>query len=337
MSQITSLYVHKVLSQVSAGVETADLLADLGIRPGATVDPAQMVSSSDFYDFFASVADRDPDGLSLPLRIGATMRSDDYGAFGLAWKTAPSLRGSYARSQRYGRVLGSAETYTLEQSNDGWMFSLDKAGDGRLGMTLSNEASVSAVDVISREVSTASFVPGAVFFRHAARGDVSVYEEHFRCPVYFETGRDALLVSEDLLDAPNRLGDETVAAFFDRHLEQELTSAANDDGLEQRVRRAVAEVLSEGVPTLSSIASELGLGSRTLQRRLSDSGHSFQNVVDMARRDLARRLLRETNYSLGEIAFLTGFSEQSAFTRAFKRWAGQTPRSYRLGSTTQKN
>lgn len=337
MSQITSLYVHKILSQVSTGVETADLLEGIGIMPGAAVDPKQMVSSTKFYDFFASLAARDPDGLSLPLRIGATMRSDEYGAFGLAWKTAPSLRGSYTRSQRYGHVLGSAETYTLEQSNDGWFFSLDKAGDGRLGMLLSNEASMSAVDVISREVTSASFQPLAVYFKHAARGDTAVYEAHFGCPVVFDSPRDALLISEDTLDAPNRLGDETVAGFFDRHLEQELASIANDGGLEQRVRRAVAGVLSEGVPTLSSIASQLGIGTRTLQRRLSESGHSFQSVVDMARRDLARRLLRETDYSLGEIAFLTGFSEQSAFTRAFKRWAGQTPRSYRLGPTPHKS
>lgn len=318
-------------------METADLLEKLGIMPGTDVDPRQMVSSTKFYDFFASLVARDPDGLSLPLRIGATMRSDEYGAFGLAWKTAPSLRGSYARSQRYGHVLGSAETYMLEQSNDGWFFSLDKAGDGRLGMLLSNEASMSAVDVISREVTTANFLPLAVYFKHAARGDTSVYEAHFGCPVIFDSPRDALLISEETLDAPNRLGDETVVSFFDRHLEQELASVANDAGLEQQVRRAVARVLSEGVPTLFLIASELGLGTRTLQRRLSDSGHSFQSVVDMARRDLARRLLRETDYGLAEIAFLTGFSEQSAFTRAFKRWAGQTPRSYRLGPTPQEN
>jgi hypothetical protein len=193
---------------------------------GAAVDPKQMVSSTQFYDFFANLVARDPGGLSLPLRIGATMRSDEYGAFGLAWKTAPSLRGSYARSQRYGHVLGSAETYTLEQSNDGWFFSLDKAGDGRLGMLLSNEASMAAVDVISREVTTASFAPLAVYFKHAARGDVSVYETHFGCPVHFESGRDALLISEDTLDAPNRLGDETVVSFFDRHLEEELASVA---------------------------------------------------------------------------------------------------------------
>ena len=101
-----------------------------------------------------------------------------------------------------------------------------------------------------------------------------------------------------------------------------------------RVRHAVTDTLSEGVPTLSAIASKLGLGPRTLQRRLSASGHSFQGIVDMARKDLAQRLLQETELCLAEIAFLTGFSEQSGFTRAFKRWAGQTPRSYRLKTSS---
>lgn len=332
MSQITSLYVHKVLSHVSAGVEIKDLLLTLGMTPNSPIDPKLMVPSEKFYDFFAMLADRDPDGLSLPLRIGATMKSDEYGAFGLAWKSAPNLRGSYIRSQRYGHVLGSAETYSLQKSDDGWLFNLEKAGDGRLGMLLSNEASMSAVDVISKEVSTADFMPLAIFFKHAPRGNISVYESHFGCPVHFDSGRDALLVSADSIDVPNKLGDETIAKFFDRHLEQELASLTNDGGLENQVRREVANVLSEGVPTLSQIASKLGIGSRTLQRRLSEGGHSFQSVVDMARKDLAQRLLRETEYSLAEVAFLTGFSEQSGFTRAFKRWAGQTPRSFRLKS-----
>ena len=333
MSKITSLYVHKVLSHVSGGVETRDLLEDVGITPDAPIDPKLMVPANQFYDFFALLASRDPDGLTLPLRIGASMKSDEYGAFGLAWKSAPDLRGSFVRSERYGHVLGSAETYSLQQGDDGWYFNLDKAGDGRLGMLLSNEASISAVDVIIKEVSTERFMPLAVYFKHAPRGDASVYEQHFGCPVHFETGRDALLVSEDSMDAPNRLGDETIASFFDRHLDQELAALTSDEGLEQSVRRVVANVLSEGVPTLSLIASELGIGPRTLQRRLSENGHSFQSVVDTARHELAQRLLRNTEYSLAEVAFLTGFSEQSGFTRAFKRWAGQTPRSYRLASS----
>ncbi len=330
MSQITSLYVYKVIGQASPGVETRDLVEGLGLVPDGPIDPAQMVSSSQYYDFFAALTDRDPDGLILPLRIGAAMKSDEYGAFGLAWKSAPNLRGSYLRAERYGHVLGSAETYSLEQSKEGYFFNLEKTGDGRMGMLLSNEASMSAVDIISKEVSAAEFKPLGVYFKHAPRGDVSVYQDHFGCPVHFQSGRDALLVSEDALNASNTLGDETITQFFDRHLEQELASLSNDRDLEQQVRRAVANLLSEGVPTLSKIASELGIGARTLQRRLSDEGHSFQGVVDVARKDLAQRLLRETDYSLAEIAFLTGFSEQSGFTRAFKRWAGQTPRSYRL-------
>ena len=334
MSQITSLYVYKVAGLASAGVETRDLVEQLGLAPNGPVDPAHMISASDYYDFFEALVDRDPQGLVLPLRIGASMRCDDYGAFGLAWKSAPNLRGSFTRSERYGHVLGSAETYTLQKSDAGWFFNLDKSGNGRLGMLLSNEASMSAVDTISREVTTASFAPLAVYFKHAPRGDVSAFESHFGCPVRFESGRDAILVSEESINAPNKLGDETIASFFDRHLEQALASLSSNDDLEQTVRRVVANVLSEGIPTLSFIASEMGMGSRTLQRRLAETGHSFQSVVDRSRKDLAQRLLRGTEYSLAEVAFLTGFSEQSGFARAFKRWAGQTPRSYRLRSNS---
>ncbi|MBK5968894.1 MULTISPECIES: AraC family transcriptional regulator [Thiorhodovibrio] len=334
MSQLTSLYVYKVVGQASPGVDTADLVKQFGLDPEGPIDPTRMVSSAEYYDFFAALAHRDPNGLALPLRIGAAMRSDDYGAFGLAWKSAPNLRGSFVRAERYGHVLGAAETYSLESTCDGLFFNLDKAGDGRLGMLLSNEASLSAVDTISREVSSRAFVPLAVHFKHVPRGDISVYEAHFGCPVYFESRRDALLVSKESLDAPNRLGDETIVGFFDRHLEQQLASLTQESHLELRVRRAVANLLSEGVPTVSSIASELAMSARTLQRRLSEQGHSFQGVVDMARKDLAQRLLAETDYSLAEVAFLTGFADQSGFTRAFKRWAGQTPRSYRFGART---
>jgi AraC-like DNA-binding protein len=333
MSQITSLYVYKVVGQASDGVETRELVEGLGLAPDGPIDPAQMVSSTDYYAFFAALAERDPDGLQLPLRIGAAMRSDEFGAFGLAWKSAPNLHGSYVRSERYGRILGNAETYSLEHSAEGVFYNLHKAGDGDLGMLLSNEASLSAVVAISQEVSTAPFIPQAVFFKHSPRGDPSVYAAHFGCPVHFESGRDALLVSEESLAAPNKLGDETIAKFFDHHLEQELARLADENSLEKRVRLAVAQLLSEGVPTLSLIASKLGMSARTLQRRLSDRGQSFQKLVDLARQELAQQLLRDTEYSLAEIAFLTGFAEQSGFTRAFKRWAGQTPRSYRLGVT----
>ncbi len=77
------------------------------------------------------------------------------------------------------------------------------------------------------------------------------------------------------------------------------------------------------------------MSGRTLQRRLADRGYSYQALVDEVRRRLAERLLQATESSLAEVAFMTGFSEQSSFTRAFKRWAGQTPRSYRIASQSR--
>jgi AraC-like DNA-binding protein len=86
------------------------------------------------------------------------------------------------------------------------------------------------------------------------------------------------------------------------------------------------------VPTLAEIAGCMGMSSRTLQRRLSAEGLAYQDLVSSARKSLSEQLLRRTDYALAEIAFLTGFSDQSTFTRAFKRWHQQTPANYRRGT-----
>ena len=83
---------------------------------------------------------------------------------------------------------------------------------------------------------------------------------------------------------------------------------------------------------MADIARGLGYSARSYHRRLSEHGLSFQTLPEETRRELAEGLLRDDRYSLSEIAFLTGFSEQSSFTRAFKRWVGHTPASYRKGS-----
>lgn len=152
----------------------------------------------------------------------------------------------------------------------------------------------------------------------------------FRAPSIVWSGFEALSFDRDAFAVPIR---HNLTNLYRAATEHSFTTRSRID-LAGRVRRVVADTLSDRVPTLSAVASDIGLGPRTLQRRLSDSGHSFQGIVDLARKELALRLLRETELGLAEIAFLTGFSEQSGFTRAFKRWAGQTPRSYRLASTS---
>lgn len=336
MGSITSLFVRKVAAAVDDAGAREGLLRSVGVEPGPDVDSSGMLTDVDYYAFFERAAAADSDPSSLPLRVGASMRCDEYGAFGLAWKSALDLRGSYRRAERYARVLTSVSTYEVEPTGQGAYMHLRRDGDrGVLGLRLSNEASLASVAAISRQVSTQPFAPLAVFFRHEGPESGAGHEDHFGCPVHFDSDRDALLVSEASLRAPNRLGDATIARFFDSHLEAALTDLETDESLDRRVRGEVAHALSEGVPSVSDVARELGMSARTLQRRLAEEGHSFQSLVDESRRQLAERLLRGTDFSLVEVAYMTGYSEQSAFTRAFRRWAGQTPRSYRIEALGQ--
>ena len=330
MGQITSLFVHKVIRQADDSLDKRVLLESVGVDP-APVDPKTMVADTDYYDFFERVAQADPRGSDLPLRVGASMRSDDYGAFGLAWKSAPDLRGSWERAERYARVLTSVATYRVRETDEGVCMQLHRDGDRKkLGLGLSNEATIASIVAISQEVSTGKFQALSIYFKHDAPESTLTHERHFGCPVHFGADMDAVLVSYESLQAPNRLGDQSIAKFFDMHLSEELSKFDDNASLERRVRLQISKSLSQGVPTVSEIGGEFGMSARTLQRRLSDRGYTFQTLVDESRRELAERLLRETEYPLAEIAFLTGFSEQSAFNRAFRRWAGQTPRSYRI-------
>ncbi len=335
MGQITSLFVHKVVNVATAAnpedtTRRHDLFTSVGIDPEAPVDPKIRVLDSDYYNLCERVAREDDDGVTLPLRVGSSMRCDDYGAFGLAWKTAIDLRRSYERAVRYGLVLTSVSAYEVRNEDDKHFILLHREGERRLGMRLSNEQSIVAVTQISREVSQQDFNPEVVYFKHNIPGDLSSHEEFFGCPVICNADRDAIQVSSKSLAAPNKLADSAISQFFDAHLDQEITEFASDIDMTLRMRTDIAQSLSDGVPTLTEIANRFSMSARTLQRRLADQGLTFQMLVDESRRDLAKRLLTRTDYTLSEIAFLTGFSEQSAFNRAFKRWAGSSPRSFRL-------
>lgn len=328
------MFVRKVLAEVDDQVDKDALLRSVGLEPGP-VDPAQMIPDTDYYDLLERLTDLDPDPATIPLRVGSTMRCDDYGAFGLAWKSAPDLRGSYARAERYARVLTNVATYEVESVEGGAFMHLHRDGARRLGLRLSNEATIASIASISRQVATGEFRPVEVHFKHAAPGTTQDHEAYFGCPLIFGSDRDALLVSTDTLQAPNKLGDESISRFFETHLEAEISKFGEDQRLDEQVLNQISRSLSEGVPKISDVARQLCVSARTLQRKLADHGRTYQSLVDEARRRMSARLVAETDYSLGEIAFMTGFADQSAFTRAFKRWEGQTPRSYRLRGRTR--
>ncbi|WP_428515005.1 AraC family transcriptional regulator [Roseovarius sp.] len=328
MGYVTSLFARKVIAAAGPEIDTAEMLSFVGIDPDRPGDPRQMIPAARYYDMLETIAGR-IDVTDLPVRTGASMRLDEYGALGLAFKAATTLGASYARVERYARLWTSVAEYELRPANAGTLFILHRTGERRLGMRLSNEATLASAVSIARQVSALPVVPVEVLVRHPAPRSITAHEAWFGCPVRFGADLDAILYAEETLARPNILGDEGISRYLTRHLDAELSEITRDPALVAQAKAAIAQTLSEGAPKMADIARGLGLSARSFHRRLSEHGMNFQALTEQTRRDLAEGLLRDESRSLAEIAFLTGFSEQSAFTRAFKRWAGTTPATYR--------
>lgn len=291
-----------------------------------------MVSDNDFFDLLERIDELSPHGRSVPIHVGAAMRCDDYGAFGLAFKSAPDLLGSYARVERFGKVVTSIANFRVVPSDAAISMQVIQARERRKGLTMTNELALAAAMALSQEVSGDGFAPIAVHLMSERPADDRVFREHFQCPITFDADRDAFEIDASVARRANRLFDDGIAKFFESHLAQQLRQFSDRSELEHRVVDLISSVLSEGVPTLTDIAGRLGMSSRTLQRRLSADGLAYQDLVMDARMALAQKLLRQTDYALAEIAFLTGFSDQSTFTRAFKRRHDLTPARFRRGA-----
>ena len=325
---ITSLFAHKMVAAAGPSVDAAALLSSVGLSSATAPDPKHMLQDHDYYGLLERIA-AEADVTALPLRAAELLSPDDYGALGLAWKAAPDLGGSYARVARFARLWTSVVEYELRPAEGGTLFILHRHGPRRLGMRLSNEATLASAVSISRQVCPVPFSPLEVLIQHGAPENTAHHAAYFGCPVHFGAELDALLLSPDALRQPNILGDQGITRFLISHLEAELTEVEREDSLEARAKDAIARSLSEGLPKISDIASSLGMSARSFHRRLSEHGLSFRTLTEATRRELAEGLLADPSYSLAEIAFLTGFAEQSSFTRAFKRWVGRTPASVR--------
>lgn len=184
---------------------------------------------------------------------------------------------------------------------------------------------------VPRQTTGRDIVPLRVWFRHAKPSDTAELEAHFRCPMEFDTGRNLLEFSEETLELPQLQANPGLVAVLDRHAKDLLQRlpAQQPASVASRARALIATELQGGNPSAERIAQSLQLSVRTLSRRLADEGTSHKQLLEELRRELAQRYLREQQLAAEEVAFLLGYSEASAFHRAFKRWTGETPAQFR--------
>jgi AraC-like DNA-binding protein len=156
-----------------------------------------------------------------------------------------------------------------------------------------------------------------------------VLEAHFGCRVRFEADRNALVFRTSDLERPFVTHNAELLGMIAPQLDAELGARESRQTLGERVKGTVKRGLAGQRPSIRFVAQRLGLSARTLQRRLTEDGVTFQELVEEARRELARHYLGQSSLELNETAYLLGYKDGNSFFRAFHQWEGTSPGEWR--------
>lgn len=173
------------------------------------------------------------------------------------------------------------------------------------------------------------WIPQQVGFEHRQPENISLYRKFFRAPVMFEQPINELIFDADQLKLPIQDSDNRLGEMLEYYAKEKLSKLPHHDNFLDNVQKFIIQQLSSDNLSLEYIAESFGYTPRTLQRKFKEANTSYQRLLDNIRQDLAMHYLAERQIAVSEIAFLLGFSETSAFHRAFRRWTGQSPREFR--------
>ena len=309
-------------------LDKQQVLADAGIAPDMLARPDALLSMLDVMRLFMVVmqACRDP---GLGFEVGRRVQARSYHVLGYAVLSSCTLGDAIDRLLRFEKLagnLGSTEMRELDSRRLQLRWHCPIAGAPARFVT---EAAITGWVTFARQLVAADQRPEAVYFRHSEVTDPGRYEAYFGCPVIFEAPFDGVELDRSLTDLPLASADPGLNQMMEKEAASLMADYDAGSNLLNAVRSQAYRLLADGEPSVEAVAERLGMAPRTLQSRLRRQHVSFQEVLDRLRQTLAELYLRDPRLSLTEIALLLGFSEQSSFTRAFRRWRDISPARFR--------
>ncbi|MGE3508696.1 MAG: AraC family transcriptional regulator [Vicinamibacterales bacterium] len=327
---ITIRAVRPLVSGLQAlGHDPSPLLALAGVDGALLTDPDAHVPWAAVLALIAHAVERTGDAsLGLHLAEHADLASLDVHVYAMA--SSPTLRDAYDRLCRYQRLIH--ETTRIELMVQGDRATLRHVMPGGMIAPRHSAEFLLAMWVRGSRLAIGSqWKLAEVHFGHPEPPDSNDHHRIFGAPLRFGTGENALLVPAALLDIPCARADPALLALLDRYAADRLERAPRTTSFADRARAALLVDLRGGNPSASRLASGLRMSVRTLHRTLAAEHLSYRTLLDRVRHELSCQYLADDRVSIAEAAFLLGFSELSAFYRAFKRWTGQTPAEFRRG------
>jgi AraC-like DNA-binding protein len=262
------------------------------------------------------------------LKVASHIKPTSFHAMSYGMSASCTLKEAFERAQRYCHIVSDAVDYQFFLSGNEYHFFItpttalgDEPIDAVVGLYLRMCRSL-----IGREYS-----PLRVEFRRSPPAKLNDFLSLLRAPLVFDAPQTRLIFDRASIERSLDGGNPELARHNDAIALQYLSQLERDN-IEVRVREVLTQRLAQGEPSQEDIAELLSMSARTLQRKLGECGTTYKEILDETRHALALAYLSVPRHSVSDITYLLGFSAGSCFTRAFRRWTGQSPSDWRAST-----
>lgn len=313
-----------ISAAATKGIDAPALFTAAGINRCDTLHYAELCA---LYEAAACLTD----DAAFGLHVGERTRAENYGLLGYAAAHSFSLGQSLERLVALQGVWTQAVAFELRsRGGRATLRYRDREGVAPSRRRQECEQMMAAVLAFVRAGTGEDLRPLEVRFEHKAPDETGEHQRVFRCPLLFGASATEIILTREALSAPILHSDPTLGALMQRQAENVLAGSRRREPLLDAVRLQVESALETGAtPSLDEVARRLAMGPRTLQRRLQEKGWTWRALCEGERIRVAKDLLADPRVSLAQIAFRVGFSEASAFHRAFRRVEKITPGDFR--------
>jgi AraC-like DNA-binding protein len=307
------------------GHDVAALIAAAGLTDTNLDDPEARVSCEAYGALIAGAQQRrfTP---NLALELARRTPLGAYPLLDYLVVTCDTVGAGIRQLPRYFRITSSPLLFDIDEGSD--PVEVRVTGSSPFAV----EYLVSLMASHLREETNGRFTPSTVVFRHEP-DDAAAMARALGCPVRTKQSWDGVSISRDCWSLPLRRRDPVLRRVLESHANDILSRLPPRAGLALEVQRALTTRIASGDTRIETVARQLAMSPRSLQRRLAAEDVSYHRLVEEMRKEAAGRYVAGTAISLAEIAYLLGYSEPAPFHRAFKRWYGLTPDAFRQRST----
>jgi AraC-like DNA-binding protein len=311
----------------SRGIQTEDILAREALSIAALEDPDLRLPAPTVMAIWRALRERTGDPV-LQLAAPCALPFGAYRVIDYLVGASATVGEGIGRFARFFKLIAEAVEIAIESGRDGHCLCLARDDGNPVPAVYVDYVFAALVSRVRMRIRPDLRV-GRVELRQPEPPDAAPYRELFKSPVRFGAAADRLCFGADEWRTPIAGADAALARLLEEHariLAERIPQRAA--GFRAEVQRAISSAPSRG-GSVEEIARALHVSVRTLQRKLVADGTTFKEVSDAVRGQLAAGYLNDPKVSIAEVAFLLGFSEQSSFNRAFRRWTGQAPGQWR--------